>query len=81
MKLEDQTLPIGRVTVIVIAACSFCITVLGVYFAAMNGVRDGFEKQNEKINDLKLRVQRIEIKQDGFEHDLNAVTSYRYGNK
>lgn len=72
--IEKATIPIGKAAVIVIAVSSFIITVMGVYHAAVNGVRDGFNEVHNRINDLeKKHDSRFEKLEVSLDHTNNKI--------
>ena len=92
--IEKTTITIGKAATVTVFIVSFVVTTLGVYYAAMNGIRDGFEKYNDRLNEMEnknnLRFQALEIHDSHLDNKLidinntvnNAVSTYlSEGNK
>lgn len=88
-KIENMTISVSKGVAVLIGVCSLLITAFTVYFAAMNGVRDGFDKVNNRINGnektYELRFQAIENGTESLKDDLadlqRIVMTYREATK
>jgi predicted PurR-regulated permease PerM len=63
--IEKSTITVGKAAIITVSVCSFVIMVMGVYYAALNGVREGFDRVDKRIDNIENkyneRFQKIEI--------------------
>lgn len=84
--IEKATITVGKAAVIIIAIVSFVITVMGVYYAAINGVREGFNrvdkridaiesKTNERFKELEVSVDHANNRIVDMDRTINAAIS------
>lgn len=84
-QFEKMTIPVSKAIVATIFICSNLIIGLTAYFSSKNGVRDGFDKVNNRLSDLEnkynAKIQALEINEDYLKRDLadikGIVMTYR----
>lgn len=68
--IQNTTIATSRVIAIISATITGLGFIFGVYFAAMNGVRDGFEKRDARFSEIDLEIQNL-----GWENKLQNTST------